>query len=151
VYFYIFDAAIMLANTFLLNAFHPGKRLPASNSVFLARDGVTEREGPGWADDRPWLVTVFDPFDVWGLIRGRDKAKPFWDMSDEELEAARRSKKAKSRGFLKGLLDPLRLWGREGYIGKYFVKDRKTATRGHGVGLESGKHKEEGRVGAEVV
>jgi hypothetical protein len=151
VYFYVFDAAIMLANTLLLNAFHPGKRLPASNSVFLARDGVTERRGPGWADDRPWLVTVVDPFDVWGLVRGKDKSKQFWDMSDEELEAARLRKKASKRGILKGLLDPLRLWGREGYVGRYFVKDRRQALEGHGGAFESGKRKDQGRVGTEAV
>lgn len=65
VYFWIFEALIMLLNTVLLNIWHPGKRLPRSNSIFLARDGVTERKGPGWQDDRPWILTVFDPFDIW--------------------------------------------------------------------------------------
>lgn len=127
VFFWIFEAMIMFVNTALLNVFHPGKRLPRSNSVFLARDGVTERKGPGWADDRPWLVTVFDPFDVWGLVRGRDKKTQFWDMTDAELERARAEKKRDKRGILQGFLDPLRLWGRNGYVGKYFVK--KDGTR----------------------
>lgn len=122
VYFWVFEATIMFVNTALLNLFHPGKRLPKSNSVFLDRDGVTERRGPGWADDRPWLVTVFDPFDIWGLVKGKDKKTQFWDMSDEELERARLEKKKGKRGVVQGLVDPLHLWGREGYVGKRFSK-----------------------------
>ena len=122
IFFWIFEAVIMLINTVLLNVFHPGKRLPRSNSVFLARDGVTERRGPGWDDDRPWIVTVFDPVDLWGLIRGRDKETMFWDMSDEELARLRAEKKAKKRGVLAGALDPFHLWGPYGYIGKHFAK-----------------------------
>jgi hypothetical protein len=124
VYFWIFEATIMLMNTGLLNLYHPGKRLPRSNSVFLSRDGVTERRGPGWADDRPWLVTVFDPFDVWGLLKGNDRKTQFWDMTDEELERARSNKKKNKRGVLVGVFDPLRLWGKNGYIGRHIVKDK---------------------------
>jgi hypothetical protein len=124
VYFWIFEASIMFINTALLNIFHPGKRLPRSTDVFLARDGITERMGPGWKDDRPWLVTVFDPFDAWGLVRGRDKERRFWDMTDEELEQARVEKKRNRRGVVAGVLDPLRLWGERGYVGRHFVRSR---------------------------
>ncbi|KAF2016609.1 hypothetical protein BU24DRAFT_391918 [Aaosphaeria arxii CBS 175.79] len=127
VFFWIFEAIIMWINTVLLNVWHPGKRLPRSNSVFLDRDGVTERRGPGWADDRPWIVTVFDPFDVYGMIVGRDEKSRFWEMSDEELERLRREKKQNKRSVLEGVLDPFRLWGRRGYIGKYFFKQTKQA------------------------
>lgn len=123
VFFWIFDAAIMLINTALLNLYHPGKRLPRSNSVFLDRDGVTERRGPGWADDRPWIITMFDPVDIWGMINGRDKKTQFWDMSDEELERLRAEAKANKRGFLAAFLDPFRLWGERGYIGKHLKKN----------------------------
>lgn len=142
VYFWVFDAAIMFVNTVLLNIWHPGKRLPRSNSVFLARDGVTERRGPGWKDDRPWIITVFDPFDLWyvhltfwaycrqdyvadlqrGLLRGQDKKTQFWDMSDEDLERARLERKQNKRSVLAGALDPFHLWGDKGYIGKHFAK-----------------------------
>jgi len=122
VFFYIFEAVIMLLNTVLLNAFHPGKRLPRSNSVFLDRDGVTERRGPGWADDRPWIITVFDPFDAWGLLTGRDRKTPFWEMSDEELARLRVEKKQNKRSVLAGFLDPFHLYGSTGYIAKYFAK-----------------------------
>ncbi|EMD87379.1 hypothetical protein COCC4DRAFT_165451 [Bipolaris maydis ATCC 48331] len=132
-YFWIFEAAIMLINTALLNVWNPGKRLPPSNSVFLARDGVTERRGPGWGDDRPWIVTVFDPFDVWGLVRGKDKKTQFWDLSDAELEAMRLEKKRNKRSCGLGLLDPFHLWGKSGYIVRWFGK---TPTSGQPVTLE---------------
>ncbi|KAF5848037.1 hypothetical protein GGP41_009284 [Bipolaris sorokiniana] len=123
-YFWIFEAAIMLINTILLNIWNPGKRLPPSNSVFLARDGVTERKGPGWGDARPWIVTVFDPFDVWGLVRGRDKKTQFWDLSDVELEAMRLEKKRNKRSCGLALLDPFHLGGKSGYVAKWFGKTR---------------------------
>lgn len=126
VFFWIFEAVIMLLNSCLLNLFHPGKRLPRSNSVFLDRDGVTERRGPGWDDDRPWIVTVFDPVDVWGMFTGKDKKTQFWDMSDEELARLREEKKKNKRGVIAGLLDPLHLWGKNGYVGKHFSKEKKS-------------------------
>lgn len=130
VWFWVFEVVVMLANTVLLNVWHPGKRLPHSNSVFLARDGVTERKGPGWGDDRPWVVTVFDPFDLWGLVRGRDKNTMFWDMSDAELEAVRLEKKRNKRGLVRALLDPFYLWGERGYLGRHLVKSR-SSKQGH--------------------
>ncbi|CAN9372390.1 unnamed protein product [Alternaria alternata] len=136
IYFWIFEAVIMALNTALLNIFHPGKRLPPSNTVFLARDGVTERKGPGWGDDRPWIITIFDPFDLWGLVKGKDKKTQFWDMSDAELEAARAEKKKRKRGVLKGLLDPFHLWGERGYISKYFKKDLNSGSRSNEVGTQ---------------
>ncbi|KAF2443554.1 hypothetical protein P171DRAFT_444958 [Karstenula rhodostoma CBS 690.94] len=127
IFFWIFEAVIMFLNTALLNVFHPGKRLPRSNSVFLDRDGVTERRGPGWADDRPWIVTVFDPFDVWGLFAGRDEKTQFWDMSNEELARLRAEKKNNKRSLLAGAVDPFHLGGPRGYIGKHLT-DKKAGT-----------------------
>ncbi|KAJ4314569.1 hypothetical protein N0V94_006396 [Neodidymelliopsis sp. IMI 364377] len=120
VYFWIFEAVIMFANTALLNVFHPGKRLPQSNGIFLAKDGVTERQGPGWDDDRPWPVTIIDPLDIWGLLRGKDKETKFWDMNDEELERCRLKKASNKRSVLMAILDPFRLWGKKKtrYVGK---------------------------------
>jgi hypothetical protein len=122
IFFWIFEAVIMFLNTALLNLYHPGKRLPRSNSIFLDRDGVTERRGPGWADDRSWPVTVFDPFDLWGLVTRRDQKTQFWDMSDEDLARLRAEHKANKRNVLAGVLDPFHLWGSRGYIGRYLVK-----------------------------
>ncbi|KAF1965892.1 hypothetical protein BU23DRAFT_518969 [Bimuria novae-zelandiae CBS 107.79] len=124
VFFWIFEAIIMFLNTALLNVFHPGKRLPRSNSVFLDRDGVTERRGPGWEDDRPWIVTVFDPVDLWGLFTGRDEKTQFWELSDEELARLRAEKKKNKRSIFAGIVDPFHLWGSRGYIGKHFTSKK---------------------------
>ena len=121
VFFWVFEAVIMFLNTALLNLFHPGKRLPRSNSVFLDRDGVTERLGPGWEDDRPWIVTVFDPVDLWGLFTGRDEKTQFWELSDEELARLRAEKKKNKRNFFAGFFDPFHLCGSRGYIGKHIA------------------------------
>jgi len=86
-YFYIFEAAFMFLNTLMLNVWHPGKYLPPNNHVFLAKDGKTEMRGPGWKDDRNFFLTLFDPFDLFGLAMGNDKKTRFWDMPPEELEA----------------------------------------------------------------
>lgn len=120
-YFYVFEASIMFINTLILNIWHPGARLPQDNKVFLAKDGVTERRGPGWDDDRPWIVTVFDPFDLGSMLSG-GKHTAFWELSDEELEALRLEKKNKKRPFYKGLLDPLHLYGRDGFFARKFGK-----------------------------
>ncbi|KAL4913006.1 hypothetical protein BDW62DRAFT_214599 [Aspergillus aurantiobrunneus] len=41
-FFYVFDAAVMLANSWLWNVFHPGRYLPSDRRVSLSEDGVTE-------------------------------------------------------------------------------------------------------------
>lgn len=69
----------MLVNTAMLNVWPPAKYLPSDNRVYLARDGKTEVQGPGWEDKRHFLLTVFDPFDIGGLIKGEDCKKRFWE------------------------------------------------------------------------
>ncbi|KAL9123862.1 MAG: hypothetical protein Q9217_006748, partial [Psora testacea] len=66
-FFYVFELVPMLINTFLLNARHPAMFLPKKNTVYLAKDGVTEIEGPGYKDRRGFVVTLLDPFDLVGL------------------------------------------------------------------------------------
>lgn len=60
-FFYVFEASVMLGNVVLWAWFHPRRYLPASELVMLEKDGVTEVEGPGWEDDRNWLMTTIDP------------------------------------------------------------------------------------------
>ena len=84
-FFYIFDAALMLINSVILNVWHPARYLPRNNKVFLSKDGVTEAEGPGWDDARPWWIGVLDPFDLVGLVRGRDQKTRFWEEEFREV------------------------------------------------------------------
>jgi hypothetical protein len=77
-FFWFFEVVLMYSNTTLLNVFHPMKMLPRSNKVYLATDGVTEIEGPGYDDPRHILVTIIDPFDVYGLIKTRGKKEKYW-------------------------------------------------------------------------
>ncbi|KAL9589918.1 MAG: hypothetical protein Q9203_001273 [Teloschistes exilis] len=79
---YVFDGAFMFANTVMLNIWHPMRYLPNDNKIYLGKDGVTERWGPGWVDKRPFLITFVDPFDIGGLCLKRDKEK-FWDREEE--------------------------------------------------------------------
>lgn len=122
-YFWIFEATIMFINTAMLNIWHPGKNLPRSNKNFLAKDGKTVLRGPGWEDKRPFIVTFFDPFDLWGLATGRDKKTRFWDMDPAELAAldaeSRRQKEeklAQGRPAWAKALDPLHVFGSQGRI-----------------------------------
>ncbi|KAI8172005.1 hypothetical protein K4K51_011598 [Colletotrichum sp. SAR 10_75] len=40
VYFYVFEASLMLVNSLIWNVWHPGRFLPRGHHVYLARDGV---------------------------------------------------------------------------------------------------------------
>ncbi|KAL3293276.1 Rtm1p [Colletotrichum asianum] len=79
-FFYVFEASLMLANVVMFNVRHPRRYLPEKYTVYIAKDGVTEVDGPGWKDPRPFWLTVVDPFDLGGLVRGRDRSKDrFWE------------------------------------------------------------------------
>lgn len=88
-FFYVFDGSLMLVNSVMLNIWHPTEYLPASSKVYLAKDGVTELEGPGWVDPRPWWASRLDPFDFVGLIKGNDKRTAFWEVDEPQMEMAR--------------------------------------------------------------
>ena len=85
---YVFDATLMLINSLILNVWHPARYLPRCNTLFLARDGKTEVKGPGWVDQRAWWKTFIDPFDLAGLLKGRDNTK-FWEGDGEWAVKAR--------------------------------------------------------------
>lgn len=40
---------------------------------------MTEIEGPGYEDRRKFWVTLVDPFDIAGLLKGKDKEARFWE------------------------------------------------------------------------
>lgn len=85
-FFWVFEALLMGANTLLLNFRHPARYLPRNNKIYLAEDGVTEVEGPGYEDARPYLVTLIDPFDLIGLYKGRDKTARYWETHQRIIE-----------------------------------------------------------------
>lgn len=80
-FFWVFETSVMFSNTILLNIFHPMRWLPRSNKIYLAEDGVTEIEGPGYVDHRFWLLTVVDPFDIVGLITKGGKQERYWEAN----------------------------------------------------------------------
>ncbi|GMG32822.1 unnamed protein product [Aspergillus oryzae] len=82
-FFWVFETVVMFANTTLLNVFHPMRWLPRSNRIYLATDGVTEVEGPGYEDRRPFLLTLFDPFDIVGMITKKGKKEKFWEVDHQ--------------------------------------------------------------------
>ena len=80
-FFYIFEATLMFINLAMFVVLHPRRCLPESNKIYLARDAVTEVEGPGWKDPRPFWQTVVDPFDLISLF-GRNRGhgfQKFWE------------------------------------------------------------------------
>ena len=82
-FFWVFEALLMIANSVLLNMRHPARFLPDNNKIYLAEDGITEIVGPGYEDKRNSLLTVFDPFDLVGLVKGRDKGSRYWEEQQE--------------------------------------------------------------------
>lgn len=85
-FFWFFEVVFMFSNTILLNVFHPMQVLPRNNKVYLAEDGETEVEGPGYKDPRPFLLTLIDPFDIYGLIVHRGKKEKYWEKHETQQE-----------------------------------------------------------------
>ena len=71
----------------MLNVWHPMEYLPSDVKIYLSKDGVTERWGPGWADERSTLWKVIDLFDIAGIFKTRDEEK-FWDREEENAVVA---------------------------------------------------------------
>ncbi|KAK5955241.1 hypothetical protein OHC33_003922 [Knufia fluminis] len=75
---WVFEFVPMLINTYIMNIWPPARYLAADHKVYLAMDGKTEIQGPGMIDKRPFLVTLVDPFDIWGLIKKKDQKNRYW-------------------------------------------------------------------------
>lgn len=91
---WVWEMVPMLCNTVMLNVWPPAKYLPTDNKVYLARDGKTELQGPGWEDKRHFLWTVFDPFNIGGLVRGEDSKNRFWEKDGIEAAEVKDRKEA---------------------------------------------------------
>jgi hypothetical protein len=83
-FFWVFEATLMIANSLLLNFRHPAMYLPWNTKIYLAEDGQTEFEGPGYEDKRNFIMTNLDPCDAWGLWIGRDKDR-YWENHERVL------------------------------------------------------------------
>jgi hypothetical protein len=79
----------MLCNTCLLNVRHPMRYLPRNNKIYLDTDGITEIEGAGYEDERFWLWTVLDPFDLVGAFKGKNMHRGFWESREGNGAAGR--------------------------------------------------------------
>jgi hypothetical protein len=77
--YWVLEVVPMTINSFLFNLYPPLKYLPRNNKIYLAVDGKTELEGPGMVDKRPFLLTLFDPFDLVGIATGYDNKNKFWE------------------------------------------------------------------------
>ena len=81
----------MLSNSFLWNGSHPRLYLPEDYHVYLAQDGVTDLQGPGWESKQSWLMTFIDPFGLKALLAGVNKKgeqeRPFWETNGFENAA----------------------------------------------------------------
>jgi hypothetical protein len=91
-FFYVFEASLMRINCVMFNVRHPRRYLPENNKIYLAQDGATELEGPGWEDPRPFYKTVIDPFDIGGMFRGQSsQSTKFWENNGYDGAARSRS------------------------------------------------------------
>lgn len=77
-FFWVFEALLMLANSFLLNFRHPLRHFPKDSKIYLDEDGVTEKVGPGYEDLRFFVIAMLDPFDLIGIAMGRHMKREFW-------------------------------------------------------------------------
>jgi RTA1 like protein len=91
VFFWVFEALLMLANSFLFNLRNPMRFLPRDFKVYLAEDGITEVEGPGYLDLRCLLIAMVDPFDFMGLAMGRHLKRDFWKTDAKLKEQGERT------------------------------------------------------------
>lgn len=85
-FLWVFEVANITVFVALLAFLPPGRYLPRSTKVYLdPYDGLTERIGPGFskAERRSLLATVFDPFDLVGLLMGKGRSvEKFWERNN---------------------------------------------------------------------
>lgn len=72
-YFYVFEATLMLLNSYLWNIWNPGRYLPRNSHVYIARDGKTEISGASKSDQRSRWAVLGSMLTFGLLFRGRKK------------------------------------------------------------------------------
>ncbi|CZT24082.1 related to RTA1 domain protein [Ramularia collo-cygni] len=81
-FLWTFEVANITLFIVVLLICHPGRYLPNRSEVYLDYDGSMERIGPGFskASRRPFCMTVFDPFNLQGIVTGKGLAvEKFWE------------------------------------------------------------------------
>ncbi|KAJ0121935.1 RTA1 domain-containing protein [Diaporthe amygdali] len=58
VFFYIFEASLMLVNSALWNVRHPGRYLPQDHHIYLAQDGTEVEADEEPSDRRPFVLNM---------------------------------------------------------------------------------------------
>lgn len=85
-FLWVFEIANITLFVLALAIFHPGKYLPRSSKIYLDPvDSKTERVGPGYSqvDKRPFLATLFDPFNLVALFSRKEKKQDkFWEREN---------------------------------------------------------------------
>lgn len=71
VYFYIFEASLMLVNSTLWNIRHPGPFLPQDHHIYLAQDGTEVKGEMSASDRRPFLLNMVNTLFCGLLFRER--------------------------------------------------------------------------------
>ncbi|KAK4238427.1 hypothetical protein C8A03DRAFT_43842 [Achaetomium macrosporum] len=96
VFFYIFEASLMLVNSVLWNVWHPGRFMASDNRVYLARDG-TEACREEDDDHRPLLAKTAHAL-TFGLLFRKKKQPEQFHQLDEYSTAESRRENVGSRG-----------------------------------------------------
>jgi hypothetical protein len=76
VYFYVFEASLMLINSWLWNIWHPGRFLPRDHHIFLGQDG-TEVTGEKHEDSRPLLAKTAHVLTFGILFRDKSQGRHY--------------------------------------------------------------------------
>lgn len=74
VYFYIFEASLMLVNSVLWNIRHPGPYLPQDHHIYLAQDGTEVKGELSASDRRPFLLNMLNTLFCGMLFRDKKAA-----------------------------------------------------------------------------
>ncbi|KAK0701196.1 hypothetical protein B0T21DRAFT_321855 [Apiosordaria backusii] len=88
-YFYVFEATLMLLNSLLWNAWHPGRLLPQEVHVFLGRDG-REVIGQKTRDDRGMVEKIGHVFTFGILFRQKTTGTGQWQEIGAHSNGERR-------------------------------------------------------------
>ncbi|KAH8746897.1 hypothetical protein F5883DRAFT_437706, partial [Diaporthe sp. PMI_573] len=75
-YFYIFEASLMLVKSMLWNVRHPGPHLPQDYHIYLKEDGNEVKGEKNASDCRPFLLNLANNLFCGMLFRDKAVTKP---------------------------------------------------------------------------